>query len=334
MRNHLIALLTLLLFTQCAHQKAGRSSRVRPEGFVADIMLPVTPVKNQGMSELCWVYAALAALETERLCHGDSVNLSPLWLERASLEEQALRAATTGEEVVLRGTLPEAMRLFHRHGIVPYDSYRPLNTFGRPAESHEKRTSIISKKVWHLATTKSRHRAPLTQISEQVSSLLDDELGCPPHRVFMLGAEYTPLEFAHSIALPSDWKALTSFTHHPYGKTFDLEVPDNRRHHEVMNIQPDSLLNLTIRSLLQRHPVMWEGAMNWNLKGDRQTLFERHLLTDDHCMCIVGLGHDKDNNKYFILKNSHGANTGDHGMRYMPVSQFLNTTIMIMATGL
>ena len=42
----------------------------------------MTPVKNQGKSELCWAYAMLATIETEHLLRGDSVNLSPQYLGR------------------------------------------------------------------------------------------------------------------------------------------------------------------------------------------------------------------------------------------------------------
>lgn len=40
----------------------------------------MTPIKNQGKRQICWVYAMLAAIETEHLRKGDSVNLSAAYI--------------------------------------------------------------------------------------------------------------------------------------------------------------------------------------------------------------------------------------------------------------
>ena len=67
-------LATLILFAAC--------SRKQQHTFTNDLLLPMTPVKNQGKSELCWAYAMLATIETEHLVRGDSVNLSPVYIGR------------------------------------------------------------------------------------------------------------------------------------------------------------------------------------------------------------------------------------------------------------
>ena len=63
-------LAALMLFAACG--------RKQQHTYTNDLLLPMTPVKNQGKSELCWAYAMLATIETEHLVRGDSVNLSPL----------------------------------------------------------------------------------------------------------------------------------------------------------------------------------------------------------------------------------------------------------------
>ena len=47
----------------------------------------MTPIKDQGKSETCWIYAMLAAIETEHLSWGDSVNLSPYYIEKMMEQE-------------------------------------------------------------------------------------------------------------------------------------------------------------------------------------------------------------------------------------------------------
>ena len=70
------------------------------EKFTIDLRLPTTPVKDQGSSSLCWVYGMLATLETEHIMRGDSVNLSPDYVARMYLSEQANRRRLLPNKVV------------------------------------------------------------------------------------------------------------------------------------------------------------------------------------------------------------------------------------------
>ena len=53
-----------------------------PKEYVHDVLLPMTPIKDQGQSQLCWAYAMLATIETEHILRGDSVNLSAVYVGR------------------------------------------------------------------------------------------------------------------------------------------------------------------------------------------------------------------------------------------------------------
>lgn len=299
-------------------------------GITTDILLPTTPVKDQGSSELCWIYAMLATLETDRIAVGDSLNLSPAWLARHSLIEQTREAYFTNRHISMRGTLPEAMRLMQTYGIVPWDSYH---------QDSAGSSKVICRRMMSLAKTQAIQRKGLESLTETANDILDSELGPTPLHVFMLRVEYTPLEFAHSISLPGDWQAYTSFTHHPFGKSFAIEVADNRQQHQAMNVPIRTLLNMVENSLRNHHPVAWEGCMKNpgkavdkrdDIQLARQRLFESHRLTDDHCMSIIGLGHDRSGTRYFIFKNSWGKDDGNRGFRYMSEQEFLLSTIMVM----
>ena len=52
----------VMLVSGCAHQ----TSVYTPEGkhFTTDVLNRMTPVKDQGQSQTCWIYAMLAAIET------------------------------------------------------------------------------------------------------------------------------------------------------------------------------------------------------------------------------------------------------------------------------
>lgn len=323
-------IIMLLVFASCRGRHEQLASK---EDVTVDVMLPTTPVKDQGQAPLCWIYAMLATIETDRLAEGDSVNLSATWLARKSLEEQAVEAYLTGCDISMRGTLPEAMRLYEQYGIIGYNA----------APDKETLTTTVVRQLAHTAKTMAAQHKGIEAMNDAVSTTLDDAAGVMPRFVFMLGMEYTPLEFAHSCAMPGQWQAYTSFTHHPYNEPFVLELKDNRQRHAAMNVPLDSLYNMVVSSLRHRHPVAWEGRVSLRSKlrsegvkelshaGDytslRQRAFESFRLTDDHCLAIVGLGHRKDGTPVFICKNSWGK----HDSRiYMTKEQFLMSTILVM----
>ena len=68
------AVALVMLMGSCAHQP----SVYTPGGkhFTNEVLNRMTPIKDQGESQTCWIYAMLAAIETEHLSWGDSVNLS------------------------------------------------------------------------------------------------------------------------------------------------------------------------------------------------------------------------------------------------------------------
>lgn len=92
----------------------GKQEPVHP---VVELLNPMTPVKNQGTHPSCWIYAMLAAIETEHIAKGDSVNLSPAWIE-SHLKEEPL-APQTG-----RGMCATALELLQKYGVVGYDAMR------------------------------------------------------------------------------------------------------------------------------------------------------------------------------------------------------------------
>ena len=81
----------------------------------------MTPVKNQGDSETCWIYAMLAAIETEHLAWGDSVNLSPCYIEKMLEREPQCPENKRGMGKTL-------INLIRKYGIVGYDAMRTVDT--------------------------------------------------------------------------------------------------------------------------------------------------------------------------------------------------------------
>ena len=130
-----------------------------------------------------------------------------------------------------------------------------------------------------------------------------------PKYVFMAGAEYTAQEFARSVCAPNEYKAFTSTDDAPYYQDVDIDLPDNWTHERFFNIPIDSLLAKTERAVRQHHGVCWES------KG--------------HAMAIVGIAHDENGQKYFIMKNSWGTDGPYNGLAYLSFKKFRKITLAV-----
>ncbi len=222
--------------------------------YVHDVLLPMTPIKDQGQSQLCWAYAMLATIETEHILRGDSVNLSAVYIGRMLKRNNQRAMGQT------------ALNILQHDGVVGYDVL--------PDDA----TKELSTPKW----------------------------------VFMLGARYTPKEFAHSVCAPDEYLSLTCWPDSPYYKKVEVPVPDNWEHNRLLNIPLDTLKAHVDRALQHRHPVCWESR--------------------GHAMAIVGQAHDSQKQRYYVMKNSWGTDQPHGGLVYMPVDKMWRDMIALYMT--
>lgn len=71
----------------------------------------------------------------------------------------------------------------------------------------------------------------------------------------------------------------------------------------------ETLLATAEQAVRQHHGVCWEGK--------------------ERCLSIVGIAHDEQAQKYFIMKDSQGESHGDHGLVYISFDTFLEETAAI-----
>lgn len=334
MRYKLFFAALLFLLATCSHQQRDGGDA---ETFHNDIVLRTTPVKNQGRSPLCWTYAMLATIESERLMLGDSVNLSPDFLARLWLQDQARTSYLTRgrRHISLRGMATTTLKLMERYGIEPFDSYPQYNNVN---------WQLISREAANIA----KSAGSVSKLDQRLGDTLDRRLGYLPPALFLFGMGYTPQQFAESVCLPGEYTALTSFTHHPFGESFVLESPDNQLLDSFRNVPIDSLMHVIIGSLRHGHSVCWEGDISepgFDFKNgvailgdetepatqeERQRAFERFETTDDHCMELVGLAHNSHGRPFFIAKNSWGKANRFGGFMYLSYNYVRLKTIAIV----
>lgn len=339
MKRFIILSVAVATILSCGKNETRETQKTH---FNTIVRLRTTPVKNQGRDALCWAYAMLATIESEHLMQGDSVNLSPAFVARMLMRDGAERLYLTrgASPMSARGTMPMLVDIIMRHGLMPYSSY-----------STDKNINVMCRTLQNAAHTAVRGRKGLSRWMDDADVLLDQGMGPLPYNVYMYGVRYTPLEFARSVCRPGEYVALTSYTHHPFGKFVDLELPDNHRHDTFLNLPIDTLMSRVEASLLSGHPVCWEGSTHGQgfsfARGTarlhdenrpvtqemRQRSFERFSTTDDHCMAIVGIARDDNGNRWFICKNSWGTGNPYGGFMYMSYAYARLHTVAVMMKG-
>lgn len=327
-----------MLMLSCGRpQQAQR----KPRGmFTDEVRLRTTPVKNQGRSQLCWIYGMLATIETDRIMAGDSVNLSPDYPARMWMADLARRCFLSGgrERVDMRGMAPMTLALAEEYGMMTYD---PYNCGG------DANYNVLARRL----TAMARRSHSMSHFDSRCTDILDESLGYMPTHFWLYGVEYSPRQLARSLFLPGDYIALTSFTHHPMGATFALEVPDNKTACRFLNVPVDTLMARICSALKAGHAVCWEGDVTEPgfsfargtaeipsrtpcTQEQRQKEFETRLTTDDHCMALTGMARDRRGRLYFIAKNSWGTDNPYGGMMYLSEEYVrMKTVAVVMRAG-
>lgn len=312
----------------CVSCAGGEDRQEKPgHRFTVETLNGYTPVKHQGTNPVCWAYAMLSAIETEHIMRGDSVHLSVKYAVRQVIEESAVRCYLAGSvrPLRLRATAHTLLDAISARGLVPNDAY---------GDADGADFATLGRKAFRIAAGAASGRQGLRFVRERVCRIADEDLGPVPRRVFMLGAEYTPQEFARSVCAPGEYIAVTSFTHHPYHKFAGLELPDNYNRDRFYNLPLDTMMSVLAQAVSHGRGVCWEGDISepgfsfadgtavlpYRAPSDaaaRQSAFERFDTTDDHSMAVVGMARDSSGRRYFIMKNSWGTDNPFGGLMYL-----------------
>jgi bleomycin hydrolase len=190
-------------------------------------------------------------------------------------------------------------------------------------------------------------------------AIMDLYLGKMPTMAKVDGKEVNPTELLSKYKFnPDDYVELTSYMHHPWYKTFNLEVPDNWSHDHYYNLPLDELMEVMHNSLKQGYSFVWDGDVSdphFNhrmgaalvpltdtlgfvpqkerhiTQQERQDAFISWKSTDDHLMHVTGLSKDKEGVLFFKTKNSWGTgNNPFGGYLFMSESYMRLNTVAIM----
>lgn len=262
-------LFTLTLVCLCAagfsSSKTSAKKAETPKGYVfTDVKInPATSVKNQASSGTCWSFSGLAFVESELLNNNKGEHdLSEMWVVRHTYFDKAIKYARMHGAANLAGggATHDVFNVIDRYGIVPEEAYTGLN-YGTEKHQHGELDKTI--KAYMDAIISNPNKTLSTAWKAGLDAILDVYLGKVPEKFTYRGVEYTPRSFADSLGLKgSDFQSYTSFTHHPFGVSFAVEVPDNWEWAVSKNVPLDELISIIDNALENGRTVLWASDVS------------------------------------------------------------------------
>lgn len=260
-----IALATLCTVSAFA-QKALKKNVVADTlvyHFTDGPVVPQTSVKNQASSGTCWSFSGLSFIESELLRQGKGeYDLSDMWVVRNSYFDKAVKYARMHGQTNLSGggAALDVLNVIDKYGIVPEEAYSGLN-YGTTKHQHGELDAAV--KAYMDAIIRNPNRELSTGWQAGLNGILDAYLGEVPAKFTYQGAEYTPKSFAEKLGIKGlDYVSITSFTHHPFGEYFAIEVPDNWSWDKSLNLPLDQFMVVIDRSLSAGYPVLWSSDVS------------------------------------------------------------------------
>jgi bleomycin hydrolase len=359
--HKIIGILTFTAFFLSGYSSANAQDIEFKYTFKPLVELTATSVKDQGRTGTCWSYSTSSFLESEAArISGHVVDISEMTTIRYTYPLKAeMYLRFQGKQQFSAGSLcHDVINAAAGWGLAPQEAYTGLSD-GEIVHNH----AVMDEAL--LATVEALVKKPSGKLDpnwkQTISAILDSSIGELPETFDFNGVSYTPVSFRDYLGIdPSAYMNITSFSHHPFGTSFVLEVPDNFSRGFFYNVPIEDLRRAVETAVVAGYSVAWDADVSekgfsfkngmallpaegeedklWTeqiqeaivTQESRQKGFDNQTTTDDHLMHIVGLATDQFGEKYFVIKNSWGTNNLYGGRQYISMAYFRSKTIAIL----
>lgn len=231
--------------------------------FTKKIELNHTSVKDQSRSGTCWSFAAVSFVEAEliRLGNGE-FDLSEMYFVHHAYNDKASRyvrfhgASNFGSG----GQAHDVFNIIKNHGIATQDEYPGLYA-GENKHDHSELDAVLEGYLKALVSAKGGKLTPVW--ADGFDGILSAYLGKLPDEEMLLASKNEKSDYSRSMGINlSDYIELTSYTHHPFYSTFQLEIPDNWSGGFYYNLPLDDLVKVINNSLEKGFTVCWDGDVS------------------------------------------------------------------------
>jgi bleomycin hydrolase len=309
-------------------------------------------IENQCITGTCWSFATVSFLESEIMRKGhEAVDLSEMFNARYIYSKKAdSYVRFQGKQQFGPGGLShDVLQVVDEVGMVPESAYSGFVN-GATTYNHNELDAELETLVKAAVETGAKQGY---MWKKDLEAALDKGIGPLPNSFEYKGKKYTPASFRDEMKITSsEYVCLTSFSHHPFYKTFVLEVPDNWSKKAYFNVSIDELQQIADNAINTGFTIAWDADVSEDTfdarkgiaymgklqeetavtQASRQLGFDTYATTDDHLMHITGMAKDEKGNVYYMAKNSWGPAIGQKGYIYASASYFRAKTICIVVS--
>lgn len=253
----LAAACTLALHAQAQETEKADTT----EGFKFEVVKsnPITSVKNQNRSSTCWCFSGLAFLESEVLrTKGIELDLSEMFVVSHTMMDRAtyfVRQYGEGTSYAPGGNIYDVIYCMENYGLCPQEAM-PGILYGDTLPNHNEVDKVTRAFLNALTGSGLKKLSPVWKNAFQ--SIWDAYIGQCPESFVYEGKEYTPQSFVKYLGLKEDdYITFTSYTHHPFYKSFAVEVPDNWRMHQAYNLPLDEFMRVIDTAIDGGYTMAW-----------------------------------------------------------------------------
>ena len=232
--------------------------------FTTVLENPVTSIKNQNNSGTCWSYSSLAFLESEAIRKNPSLkedlDLCESFLVSKTYTDRADRNVRTHGDASFSqgGSFYDAIFCMENYGLIPEGIMPyPITLYGDSLYNFTNFFPPMEAYIGAIAKSDARKINPVWK--KDVQGMIDNYFGVCPTEFEYKGKKYTPQSFVKDYLKldPADYVSLTSYTHHPFYKSFILEIQDNWRWASSYNLPLDELMRVMDEGVRAGYTFAW-----------------------------------------------------------------------------
>ncbi|TKG94082.1 aminopeptidase [Puteibacter caeruleilacunae] len=257
-----ITLSMLLAWSVSAKDKS--KEEVKGYEFTTIKEIPHTSVKNQFRSGTCWSFSALSFMESELMRMGKpELDLSEMFVVNNCYKDKAEKYVRLHGNLnfAAGGAFHDITYVWKKYGIVPESAYNGLN-IGEENHIHGEMDEVLKDMVSGVIKNRNKKLSPAWK--KAFDNTVDSYLGELPASFEYEGKTYTPRTFADEFCglNPADYVEISSYTHHPFYTTFEIEVPDNWLWDKVYNVPQEELIQIIDEALKNGYSVAWAADVS------------------------------------------------------------------------
>lgn len=254
-------ILTVAALSLCCLSVVAQENDKKEEGFVFTTVkeAPITSVKNQNRSSICWAFSSLGFLESELLRQGKGeFDLSEMFVVHKTMEDRATNYVRLhgSSSFAPGGSFYDIVYCYKNYGMVPQD-VMPGIMYGDSLPVHNELDAVAAGYV--NAVAKGRFSKLSSVWKNGLCGIYDAYLGKCPTEFTYKGKNYTPRTFADNVLglNMDDYVSLTSYTHRPFYTQFPIEIEDNWRMGNSYNLPLNEFMEIMDNAVNNGYTFAW-----------------------------------------------------------------------------